>query len=154
MAAAGRGLRALAPAVVATAVLVWLDTAVRAFTAAEPGHVLANLVVLPLYQIALFVLPPAIVAAALLVVVAMTRPALGPTGAALMFAASLVAYLAAVAWSSGSDLGLAGLGFWALTAAAGALAGIVWSQPWPRVRRVVAVLAIFAVALIALGFGA
>lgn len=154
MVAATRALRALLPAILATALLVWVDAAVRALTAAAPGHVLASLIVLPLYQIALFVLPPALVAAALVVIVAMTRPAPGPIPASLMFAASMVAYLAAVAWSSGSGLGLAGLGFWALIASAGALAAIMWSRPWPRVRRVVVILAIFAVALIALGFAA
>lgn len=146
-----RGLRALVPAVLGAALLLWIDAAVRSF--ALGGHPLANLVAAPLYLVLIWVLPPVIASAALVVVFAMMRGAFGVVGASILLAISVIAYPTTMTWSGEGVLSPTWMAYWLVIAAGGAGAGIVWTRSWPRVRRIALVLAIYAVALILLGVG-
>lgn len=146
-----RGLRALVPAVLGTALLLWIDGAVRAF--ALGGHPLANLFAAPLYLVLLWLLPPLIATTGLVVVISMMRNPLGVVGASILLAISVVAYPTTTALSAEGTVAPTWVAYWLVMAVAGAGAGIVWTRSWPRVRRIVVTLAIGAVALLLLGLG-
>lgn len=141
-----RGLTFAVPAIVATAILLVLDTVIRA--AMSPGLDGSALLVLPLYQVLLLVLPAAIVALAVVALLAiMQGRAPDPRTACLLVGLSTLAWMAAATGS------VTGFFYSAIIAIGGAVVGWVSQMEIPRTRRLVVSLAIVAVALVILGFG-
>lgn len=141
--AIGRGVRAAVPAIVATAVVLGIDSALRAATTGTASPATAAL-----SAILVLVVPPALVALAMVALLTLMQRREPDARMA-----SLAVGLSTLAWIAMAMATLPGTIFGLVVATTGALIGIVMTRAWTRLRRIVLTLLILAVALAILGLG-